>query len=166
MNSQDRDLLSRVLGFAAVIAALSIVALMLLTTADVALRSYGQRGIRGNIEISESLLVIGVALGLGQAQLRGAHISMPLLVERLPKPASRIVELVGLLLLTAILGLMIYATSTRALAAYSVGEMRQGLMRIPTWPTRMSVSLGLFLMLLEIVRQGLTHWRTRERSGS
>src|SRR5690606_30794843 len=80
----------------AAIAGASLIAMMLLTVADMVLRGIG-RPLAGSYEMIGWLSAAAMALALGYAQLHKGHVSIDLVVERLPPRLRAAVEaLVGL----------------------------------------------------------------------
>lgn len=137
---------------AGAIAGLCLVAVMLLTTADVASRQLLGTRLHGTIEYSEPLLGIGVFLGLGLAQRMGSHVSTSVVTDRLPPRIAQVGIVVGLMCGAALLVLAVDATAERAMTAFEVTETRIGLVRAPVWPARIALAVGLAVFLLEVVR--------------
>lgn len=66
-----------------------IVAIMLLTVADVTMRWLFNSPVSGAIELTEMGMVLAVFLGLSYAERRESHISVSVLVDRFPRRARR-----------------------------------------------------------------------------
>lgn len=80
----------------AAIAGLSLIAMMLLTVADMILRGVG-RPLAGSYEMIGWLSATSMALALGYAQLHKGHVAIDLVVVQLPRRVRAAVEsLVGL----------------------------------------------------------------------
>jgi len=89
----------------AAIAGLALIAMMLLTVADMVLRAFGHP-IAGSYEIIGWLSAVAMALALGYTQLHKGHVAIDLVVERL-RPRTRavvqaLVTLASLLLFVAV----------------------------------------------------------------
>lgn len=140
--------LTQVLAFLAVSC---IVVMLVSIVADVARRTFAGKSVPGVVELGEVMMVAIVFLGLGFAERRGAHVSMTLLVRKLPPRAAAVVNGLGLLLVVGVVGWMVYVTADRALASFDVREYRFGLVRVPVWPARIAVAVGLAVYLLELV---------------
>lgn len=50
-----------------------------------------------------------------------------------------------------VVGWMVLVTADRALASFEVREFRFGLVRVPVWPARIAIAVGLAAYLLELV---------------
>ncbi len=48
-------------------------------------------------------------------------------------------------------GWMVYVTADRALASFEMREYRFGLVRVPVWPARVAIAVGLAAYFLELV---------------
>lgn len=134
----------------ALLAVSCVVFVLLAVTADVFRRSLFGKSIGGVLEISEVMMVVIVFLGLGYAERRGAHVSMTLLIRKLPSRSAAVVNSVGLLVVLVVVGWMVWVTGDRALESVAAGEYRFGLVRIAVWPARIAIVLGLAAYFLEL----------------
>lgn len=139
---------TQVLAFLAV---LCIVIMLVAIVADVTRRSLAGQSVEGVVELGEVMMVAIVFLGLGFAETRGAHVSMTLLVRKLPSRTAAIVNGLGLLLVVVVVGWMVWVTADRALASFEVKEYRFGLVRVPVWPARIAIAVGLAAYFLELL---------------
>lgn len=140
--------LTQVLAF---IAVFCIVAMLLAIVADVTRRTLAGESVPGVVELGEVAMVAIVFLGLGFAERRGSHVSMTLVVRKLPPRTAAIVNGLGLLLVVAVVGWMVWVTTDRALDSFAVKEYRFGLVRVPVWPARIAVAVGLAAYFLELI---------------
>lgn len=137
---------------AAVLAAVGIAALMLISVGHVVLRTAGGGGIPGQIEVSEIILVGVAFLGMAYAQRRSAHVGTSLLTDRLPARAARVARACGKWVMVLFVAWLLYATAERAISSYLIGESRFGLVPVPIWPARVLLALGVLVLLLETLR--------------
>jgi TRAP-type transport system small permease protein len=135
----------------AVLATAGIAALMLLIVVDVTRRTLFSRSVPGAVEASEMLLVAVVFLGLGFAERQRAHVSVSLFVRTLPTRVARPIELAIVLLSLAIVGWMTWETASVAIDSVQRGETRSGLVRVPLWPGRVAIPLGLAVFGLQLL---------------
>ncbi|MCL4744050.1 MAG: TRAP transporter small permease [Burkholderiaceae bacterium] len=73
------------------LAGTALVAMMLLTVADMALRAYG-RPLAGSYEMIGWLAAVAVALALGYTQVHRGHVSIDLALRHLPAHAAKCAE--------------------------------------------------------------------------
>lgn len=137
--------LSSVLG---VLATLATILMMFTITADVIYRATSDRSVPGLMELSETVLVAAVFLGMAYTGATNGHIAVDLLTERLPHAISRWLIALGWLLTVVILVWMLYATLERAQESTAKGEIRMGLVNWPLWPARWLIVVGLAAMLI------------------
>lgn len=135
----------------AFLAAVCIVVALVATVADVTRRSVSGQSVKGVIELGEVLMVAIVFLGLGYAESRGAHVSMTALVRRMRPETKAVVNVLGLLLMTLIVGWMVFVTADRAIDSVAAQEYRFGLVQIPVWPARIAIAVGLAAYALELL---------------
>jgi TRAP-type C4-dicarboxylate transport system permease small subunit len=134
----------------AVLSAVSVAVLMFLVTIDVLRRSLFGRSVPGAVEIGELMVVAIVFLGIGYAQQRKDHVAINAFTARLPLRVATVLRLVGQVLLCVLVVWMIYASGRAAWQSFLTGEYRFGLLRVPIWPARAVIPLGLTSLLLEV----------------
>ena len=133
------------------IAIVSTSVLLLVTAADVLLRTSSGHGVPGAVEITEVVLVVAAFMGLASAASDDLHIRATLLTDRMRPRVRRVVRLIGDMIGMAIVLWLIYATSLRAIASVMNGEYRFGLISMPIWPARVAILLGLIGLLLALL---------------
>lgn len=134
----------------ALLAVSCIVFVLLAVTADVTRRALIGESIGGVVEISEVMMVVIVFLGLGYTESRSGHVSMTLLIRKLSSRSAAIVNSFGLLVVLIIVAWMVWVTGDRALESVAAGEYRFGLVRVPVWPARIAIVVGLAVYFLEL----------------
>lgn len=144
------DSISRVVSLAFAVVAASIIAvIMVMTTADVIKRFFTGSSIPGTSEFSEVFLVASVYLGLAFAMRIGAHVGVDLVIMRLRPRAARVVQAIGLSIAVIILSWMVFETVGTALHSISVNEFRYGIVKVPVWPAKIAIPVGLLALILE-----------------
>lgn len=126
-----------------VLAGGALVVLMMLTVGDVLRREIGDRGIPYAIEITELVLVAVVFASLMSAEISKTHVRTSVLTSRLPPRASRAVRLLGMVIATGFAGWIAWATWGTGLESFEIREYRAGIGRIPIWPAKLMVPIGL-----------------------
>lgn len=126
---------------------ISTVVMMIAITTDVISRNFAGRSVPGLLELSGTLLVATVFLGLSYAGAANAHVSVDLITSRFPISVSR--RLAGLMWLigAAMTVWFIFATSKRALDSFKMREIAVGLVDWPLWPARWIIVIGLIAFL-------------------
>lgn len=139
-------------GTAAVIASLAVALLAVGMAVDVALRYFVGSGVAGMIEYAATLMVVVVFFGLAQGQRRDEHVGMSFVVDRLPRTPRYLLPIIGLVAMGLFAVWMTVETAEAALRSYRSGEFRFGLIRVPLWPSKASIPIGLLLLLGETIR--------------
>lgn len=140
--------ISRALG---ILAVLVITFMMVATVADVSRRYFAGSPIPGVTEAGEVIMVMAVFLGIAYTESRGAHVRVTLVLEMLPPRVAAIINSLAMLLVLALLGWMVWVTTGRALEAIEINEVRFGLVKIPVWPGRIAIAVGLAAYFLEAI---------------
>jgi len=143
--------LERIITVLGVMATISIIALMVLTTSDVVKRYIFADPIKGAYEISESLFLTAVFLGLAYTQLFHEHVNTDLFVRHLSKRANLILQTIMLLLSLTIYILFSWKGMEAFLTSLVEGEYRWGLIRIPLWPAKLMIPIGLSALCLRFI---------------
>ena len=130
------------------IAALSIFFLMFVGVAQIVGRTIFDFAIYGYIDWIEQASALFAFLGIAYAQRLGSHIGMDLTMGW--RPANRWkVELFGVSMAIAIITVLIYASFTNFLRAFSIGDSTMDI-QLPTWPAKFMVPLALGVLWLRL----------------
>jgi TRAP-type C4-dicarboxylate transport system permease small subunit len=151
MLTLDRvtNVLARLLMGVAVVA---LFLMMVQVVVDVVMRNFFSRPIEGSLEIvSVYHMVAVVFLPLALVERRHEHITVDLLVDRLPAFARRIITVIGYIVCAVFFGLLTYQTSKNALDAYEIGEILMSSIYITVWPAKFLLPIGFFVMLLQVL---------------
>ena len=151
--------LERIIVVLGVIATVSIIILMILTTVDVVMRYIFGNPIKGAYEVSEMFFLTAVFLGLAYTQLFRGHVNADLLVSRLSKHINLILETIMLLLALFIYVLFSWKGMEAFWSSFMEGEYRWGLIRIPLWPARLMVPLGVSVLCLRFIGEIVINFR-------
>lgn len=135
----------------AVVSASIILAMMLLTTADVALRFLLNSPIPGAYELSEFLLVGVVFLAISYVQAARGHIMVDLFTARLPLGARLGLDILGALLALAVFSLLAWQAGYQAWRAWAIQDYSMGLIAFPLWPARTALAVGVGLYCVRLI---------------
>jgi TRAP-type C4-dicarboxylate transport system permease small subunit len=139
---------SRILGDVSMI---PVVFMTLLIVVDVLSRRFLNAPIKGSRDMTELAFSISVFLPMAWCAIKGGHVDLDVLVVKFPKRLRLSVEIIILLLTTAMLGVLSWQ-----LAAYGVRlqNMNQetAVLGIPVYPFLYLAALGsLFLTLVYLI---------------
>lgn len=131
------------------LAAIAILLLMFLGTAQIILRTVFNSPIAGYIDLVE-LSMAGMAfLGAAYCQRLGSHIRMELLVGRLRGRWLWTSEIVGTLVAMFIIGVLIYYSSGHFLRSYELGDSTIDA-EYPVWPSKLLVPIAFTLWFIRL----------------
>ena len=127
----------------------SIFAVLLLVVANVIGRYLFNAPITGAFEITESLLVVIIMLGLALTQFHDGHIRVTILTRRLPPAGARLAKAATLMLGGVFFAWCAYASWKFAYQSYSFNEQEWGTITFPLYPFKFVVFLGVVLLAVQ-----------------
>ena len=125
--------------------------MMLLTAADVIGRYLFNKPVLGAFELTEFLVLILIFSFLAHAQAEKNHVSVDLLLGRLPKTWRRVIEFFNHAVCLALMALFVWMTTLRAMELKEYAEASSNL-GIPKYPFASFVVLGFAVLGLEYIR--------------
>lgn len=141
------------------LAALSIIAMMLLTCADVLLRFF-KHPILGTYELVGLFGALTIAFAIPATTLSKGHVAVEFLVDKLPSSGQRICTIIANLLSLALFALISWQSFLYANMLKSTGEVTLSL-QMPFYPIIYTISAAsllvcivLFLELLDLKAKG------------
>lgn len=134
----------------AVLAALIVFGMLLVTVVDIGLRTAIHRPIPGVFEYSEVALVALVFLGVPYTMQVGGHVAIDSLTSRLPAAWRHYVEAVALTLTLPFVVWLTVASARVAVESFQSGEAKYGVVQAVVWPGRAAIAIGSALLAAEI----------------
>jgi|WetSurMetagenome_2_1015567.scaffolds.fasta_scaffold59943_2 TRAP-type mannitol/chloroaromatic compound transport system permease small subunit len=128
-----------------------IIFMMLTIVVDVFGRYVFNRPLVGGVELNRTLLVIIVFFGLAFTQLNQGHIRVDLLLIRASPKWGLILEAFALMIAIPVYGIVAFATIPVTIQSIVIGEYETGLIPFPIWPSRLFMSVGMFLFTFQLV---------------
>ena len=144
--------LQRVSKVAAIIAAVVLAAMMLLTVADVTGRYFFNSPVKGTWEIIGLLLVCAGTWGLGYCQVQKGHISITVLIERFSRRVQAIIRSVTYLI--GLVGFSLLCWRMFLMAIRYLTTMKEYVtetLEIPYPPFMFMLSIGAGIMSLILI---------------
>jgi len=127
-------------------------AIMVLTVADVILRSVFNRPISGSVELCELFIVVGGFLGVAWCCQKGGHVKVDILVSRWSPRWQAIADSVNNILAIFIIPLISWQLIVHGLELKIEGNVTDTL-HIPLYPFYIIAGLGFALLSFEILLQ-------------
>jgi len=131
--------------------AVSTFLMLVLVVANVIGRYLFNSPITGAFEITESLLVVVIMLGLGLTQYHDGHIRVTILTRRMPLAWARLAKIGALLLGAVFFAWCAYASWKFAYESYSFNEQEWGTITFPLYPFKFVVFLGVILLTVQFL---------------
>ena len=160
------EVVSRRLGvFSSVLSyvgAVALFAMMAMTTVDVTARYIFNKPIVGVFELTEYLVLILIFSFLGYTQSERAHVSVDLLLPRLPSKVVAAIDLINHLVCLALMVIIFWMGIEKALDLKTAGEASPNL-GIPEYPFVFFLAAGCLVMCVEYLRNILDLLAARKK---
>jgi TRAP-type transport system small permease protein len=140
------SVLGRLEGWAAALAGVGVLVMMLLGGIDVVTTKMLDWPIPGAYELTETMMVGSVFLALALSQREKRQIRVELFTERFSERWRRVFDAVADLCSLVVYGLIAWFGVRLAWTSISVGEFSSGLIQLPLWPAKTALALGALLM--------------------
>ena len=161
-----RRALDRLYDAAGVLAALAILFICGIVTAQVALNVLARLGgpgwsftIPSYADFAGYALASATFLALAHTLRRGAHIRVTLLSGRLPEAMRRPVDALVLLLAAGLAGFAAWWLWALVAESLHYGDTSPGMVPVPLWIPQVPVALGLTLLTLALLHTLADRWR-------
>jgi len=139
---------SKVLGD---ISMIPVVFMTLLIVVDVCSRRFLNAPVKGSRDMTELAFSLSVFLPLAWCAIKGGHVDLDVLVTRFPKRLRLGVEVIIMLLTTAMLGLLSWQLVIQGLRLQNMNQ-ETAVLGIPVYPFLYIAALGsLFLTLVYLI---------------
>jgi TRAP-type C4-dicarboxylate transport system permease small subunit len=131
---------------------LAVFMMMLVTSADALCRYLFNSPIIGAYDFTENyLMVIAVFLSLSYVMRVNGHIRVDMLVERLPEPLVRVLNVIFLLIAAVLMFVIGYQGFLSTEEALVNNYRTTGLIAWPTWLSVLWVPIGSFLFVIRLL---------------
>lgn len=153
-----RTSLDRLYGLAASIAALAILAICLLVTAQVSLNIIARIGgpdwsytIPSYADFAGYFLATASFMAMAHTLRSGTHIRVNLLLQRLPDHPRWMLEMVTLAIGAMVTGYATFYTAALTQESWHYGDKSTGIVAIPLWIPQLAMVTGIALLTVAFV---------------
>lgn len=141
------------------IAGAAVLTMGILGGLDVVSDVFLGRPLDATVETTEALLVVAAFMGLGVLHQRRGYIAVDLLRENSPIAVRRLLDCLSLVLMGAYFGLIAWRGWVAAFESLAVREYSNGIFRIPLYPSKFALAIGVTVAtlycVLELLKGGL-----------
>jgi len=135
--------------------------LSFIVCADVIGRVVFNSPLKGTPELVSSAIVIICFMQAPFAIRSGGMINVDFIVQHLSPRAQSVLACLGALLGAAFFGFILWGAYDPAMNAWTAGEFEgEGALRVPVWPARFTIVVGVALAALNYVLLALRHFHT------
>ena len=125
-------------------------AIMVLTVSDVLLRFLFNRPIPGSVELCQYFIVVGGFLGLAWCAIKGGHVKVGMIIDRLSPRSQSVVDCVNYLIALTVVPLAAWRLFAQA-RIVQLERMTSANLEIPAYPFYLLAGLGFTLLTLVIL---------------
>lgn len=133
------------------VAQLSIFLMMLVITAEAAMRYTGFSLPGTHIIIETYLMTVLTFFSMSYVMKMGGHIKLDFFIHRFPKRLIEVLDIIYCLLAAVIIFIIAYTAMNTTIDAYVNGYYSQGAIPWPTWTRWIGVSIGSYLFTIRLV---------------
>jgi TRAP-type C4-dicarboxylate transport system permease small subunit len=141
------------------IAGAAVLIMGILGGLDVVSDVFLNRPLDATVEATQALMVVAAFMGLGVLHQRRAYIAVDLLRENSSIPVRRFLDCLSLVLMGGYFGLIAWRGWIAAFESLAVREYSNGILRIPLYPSKFALAVGVTIAtlycVLELLKGGL-----------
>lgn len=152
LGEHKDSFLFRMEKWAAVIAGLGVLVMMLLGGIDIITTKAFSWPIPGAYELTETMMVASVFLALALSQREKRQIRVELFVERLGERPRRVADALADLCSLGIYAFIAWYGAYAFWTSFVVGEYGSGAVRLPLWPAKLALAFGAVLMCIQCTK--------------
>ena len=134
-----------------VLAAFSILLIMIMVSADVFFRYVFNSPIMGAMEFSLMLMIAVVYLGLGYTEISDRHIVIDILYKKFNQKYQRIISKINCIILLVISTILFWDSFAVFLDSFKINEILPGMASFPKYPSKFCLSLGVLIYIFVIL---------------
>lgn len=134
----------------AMVALCLLLLMMVFITSNVTSRYVFNQPIQGDLEVVELTMLSVVMLGLAYIHVTKGHVSLGLVVDRLPRRVQAVFDIAAYVLATAYASVIVWQNIVQAQLLRHIGE-HTVVLGIPLFPFYVLVVVGFFVLLLSFL---------------
>lgn len=132
--------------------------MMVMITVDAVGRKLGHP-VPGGLELSEAMMVVTVYLALASVQYHRENVFVSIATHRASPRTKAVLDVAASLVALALFAWLAWIGWVRAMDAFAMGEYRIAAVRVPIWPFRFAIPLGLILLCIQLAATAVQDWR-------
>lgn len=127
-------------------AAIAVVMVAIVT--EIILRKIFHSAIPGLVEIIDNLMVLIVYLAIAYTYVKNRHVKVTIVLDRLSLNSQRRLKIIASIFSLLFFGLVFWQAGARSLHSITISEYSMGLLPFPTWPFKLMIPFGAFLIFV------------------
>lgn len=146
-------IIQSVAGVLSIIAGTALAAMMFLMATDVVCRYVLNSPIPGALELVEYMMAITIPLSIACCTASRSHVSVEMVVERLPRPVQTVISIIVSILMLVFITIVGWQSILNVVDSYK-SNITSAVLHIPAYPFAVPVALGMscyaVFMLLQL----------------
>lgn len=163
MTALINKMASKVSILLAIICAIAICIMVILTLGDIGWRTFIGKSLPGAIELIELLMVITVSVSFAHTQLHKKHAEVGIIEQCISEHTKIISDFIICALVFIFILIMAWQGIIGFWESYKIDEFRFGLIPFPVWPMKLFIPIGFLGLALQLFADTLTAWATLSR---
>lgn len=143
-------------------AGVALLAMAFLGVADIIGIQVFASPVPGVVELTSSLMVASIFLGLPITEARGQNVRVEVLVQSAPPAIRRALAVLSRLSMAALFGMIAWFGFESLVRSIETNAYAEGLIRLPYWPARLALVIGAVLVVLQALNAAVREFRTGE----
>ncbi|WP_227935458.1 TRAP transporter small permease subunit [Alkalihalobacillus deserti] len=136
--------------FFALIAGMIALLVMLMVTLDVLFRNLFNTPIVAVYELVTYSFIGMIALGFPYVQAQNQNVVIEVATSSLPAKYKNVLDLIGTVIGLFVIGIIAWQTGISTISSFVGNEYSSGLIRIPIWPAKLVLSIGLTFLAIRL----------------
>ncbi len=155
-------IIHRITYYLGLIGTFMLLAMMLLTVADVSARSLANKPIPGAYEMVAYMLVVVVLFGMAYTEQRGGNIGVDFLFQRYSPRWKAITVSIFTFLALAFFSIMVWTGWEEAVDTISFGTSSE-ILHIPAFPFKFLIPFGSLMLCIQLILNFIPSERRRKQ---
>lgn len=123
-----------------------------------------ERPLKGTIELVEAMMLILAFFAIPYTANKRGHVSVKLIVARLPKRAQDIIRSIGYFLSAGIMGVIAYQATMNTIYYTQNLHETTAILYIPLAPLRLIMALGCLILCIQLILDMFQPTKTEDTS--
>lgn len=142
-------LVARLTRLCSYLAGIALLGMAFLGVADIIGIEIFASPVPGMVELTSTLMVASIFLGMPITEARGQNIRVEVVVEMLPRPIRKLFDILARLSIAVLFSFIAWFGWQSLVRSIVTNEYAEGLIHVPYWPARLALLIGALLVVVQ-----------------